>query len=109
PWNYPVFGQDAFRTGTGVHASALLKARQMGDACLEDLMYSAVPASWVGRRQTIEVGPMSGDANIVAWLQDHREEVNQERVAAIRRLAKESDTMLSDDDIFDLLQRLEEP
>ncbi len=109
PWNYPVFGQDAFRTGTGVHASALLKARQLGDAHLEDLMYSAVPASWVGRRQTIEVGPMSGDANIVAWLQDHREEVNQERVAAIRRLAKESDTMLSDDDIFDLLQRLEEP
>jgi len=109
PWNYPVFSPEAFRTGTGVHASALLKARQMGDAVLEDHVYSSVPAAWFGRRQTIAVGPMSGDSNIVAWLLEHREEVTEERVAAIRALAKKSDSLLSDDEIRDALQRLETP
>ena len=107
PWNHPVFGSDAFRTGTGVHASALLKARQMGEEGLEDSIYSSVPAHWVGRHQTIEVGPMSGDANIVAWLTEHGEEVTQEKVSAIRILAKESDAMLTDDEIRDALQRLD--
>lgn len=109
PWNYPVFSAQAFRTGTGVHASALLKARQMGDAVLEDHVYSSVPAAWFGRRQTIAVGPMSGDSNIVAWLMEHREEVTEEKVAAIRALAKKADSLLSDDEIRDALQRLEAP
>ncbi len=107
PWNYPVFGSDAFRTGTGVHASAIMKAMKMGDPDLVDMVYSAVPASWFGLRQTIEVGPMSGDANVAYWLAEHGLEVTSERMAAIRNLAKESDGMLTDDEILDALQRLE--
>ncbi len=60
PDNYPVLGRDAFRTGTGVHAAAILKARAKGDEWLADLVYSAVPAGYLGRRQQVDVGPMSG-------------------------------------------------
>ncbi len=60
PDNYPVVGRDAFRTGTGVHAAAIIKARRKGDDWLADRIYSGVPASLVGRQQEIEVGPMSG-------------------------------------------------
>ena len=60
PYNYPVIGDDAFRTGTGVHAAAIIKAMQKGDGWLEDRVYSGVPASIVGRKQIIEISPVSG-------------------------------------------------
>ena len=60
PDNYPVIGRDAFRTATGVHAAAVVKAWRKGDRALMDAVYSAVPASLVGREQEIDVGPMSG-------------------------------------------------
>lgn len=109
PWNYPVFGRDAYRTGTGIHAAAILKALKMGDLDLVDRVYAAVPASWFGRQQTIEVGPMSGESNIQFWLHQHGQEPTAERVRAIRRLAKEGDHTLSDDEIWDALHRLEKP
>src|SRR6185436_11989726 len=71
PPNYPVIGADAFRTATGVHAAAVVKAFRMGDRALMDAVYAAVPASLVGREQEIEVGPMSGRSNVVFWLEKH--------------------------------------
>ena len=71
PPNYPVFGLDAFRTATGVHAAAIAKAHAAGSGDLADLVYSAVPASLVGRAQMIEVGPMSGRWNARHWLVAH--------------------------------------
>jgi 2-isopropylmalate synthase len=69
--SYPVFGSDAFRTGTGVHAAAIVKAEAKGDTWLADRVYSSIPASLVGRRQKIEVGPMSGLSNVKYWLRTH--------------------------------------
>ena len=69
PPNYPVVGRDAFRTATGVHAAAVIKAYRKQDRRLVDAVYSAVPASLVGREQEIEVGPMSGRSNVVFWLE----------------------------------------
>jgi 2-isopropylmalate synthase len=109
PWNYPVFGRDAYRTGTGVHAAAILKALQKGDQDLVDIVYSAVPASWFSRQQSIVVGPMSGESNVVYWLRQHGLEPDTERVRVVRRLAKDSDHTLTDDEIFDALARLEKP
>jgi len=100
PDNYPVVGRDAFRTGTGVHAAAIIKARKKGDDWLADRIYSGVPASMVGRRQIIEVGPMSGLSNVQCWLENHGIEPRQELVEAIFRRAKESDRVLSDDEIL---------
>ena len=69
PPNYPVVGRDAFRTATGVHAAAVIKAFRKGDPTLVDAVYSGVPARMVGREQEIEIGPMSGKSNVVFWLE----------------------------------------
>src|SRR5207245_1375563 len=69
PPNYPVVGRDAFRTATGVHAAAVIKAFKKGDAELVDAVYSGVPASLVGRQQEIEIGPLSGRSNVIYWLE----------------------------------------
>ena len=100
PDNYPVVGRDAFRTGTGVHAAAIIKARKKGDDWLADRVYSGVPAGMVGRAQIIEVGPMSGLSNVQCWLEDHGIEVRPELVDAVFRRAKESDRVLSDEEIL---------
>ena len=71
PFNYPVLGADAFRTGTGVHAAAIVKARAKGDDWLADRVYSSVPAAQFGARQVIEITPMSGLSNVRWWLDAH--------------------------------------
>ncbi len=106
PDNYPIVGRDAFRTGTGVHAAAIIKARKKGDEWLSDRVYSGVPASMVGRHQVIEVGPMSGLSNVQCWLESHGLEPRAELVDAIFRAAKESDHVLDDGEILEVVQRL---
>lgn len=100
PDNYPVFGKDAFRTGTGVHAAAIIKARAKGDDWLADLVYSGVPAADFGLRQRIEIGPMSGESNVVYWLRERGIEAERPLVDAIFRLAKESPGILTDDEVL---------
>ncbi len=100
PRNYPIIGEDAFTTSTGVHAAAILKAQATGNTRLADEVYSAIPASMVGRRQTITIGPMSGQANALAWLRDHGIESSPQRIAAILDAAKHASTVLTDDEIM---------
>jgi 2-isopropylmalate synthase len=106
PENYPVVGRDAFRTGTGVHAAAIMKARKKGDDWLADRVYSGVPAAMVGRTQVIEVGPMSGLSNVQCWLENHGLEPRADLVEAIFQRAKESDRILTDEEIVNVVQRL---
>jgi len=106
PDNYPIVGRDAFRTGTGVHAAAIIKARRKGDEWLSDRVYSGVPASMVGRHQVIEVGPMSGLSNVQCWLESHGIEARPDLVDAVFRRAKESDCVLEDDEILEIVHRL---
>jgi 2-isopropylmalate synthase len=100
---YPVFGRDAFRTGTGVHAAAVIKALKTGDALLADQIYSGVPASWFGREQEIEVGPMSGNANILYWLHKNGFEGTEGEVAKIRHAAKNTNRLLSNTELKTLM------
>lgn len=100
PDNYPVVGKDAFRTGTGVHAAAIIKARKKGDDWLADRIYSGVPASYLGRRQVIEVGPMCGESNVVFWLGERGISADPELVASIFQYAKESTSILSEGEIL---------
>jgi 2-isopropylmalate synthase len=108
PPNYPVVGRDAFRTGTGVHAAAVIKAHKRGADWLADRVYSGVPASMVGRHQEIEVGPMSGESNVVFWLETHGIEATQERITAVFQHAKSVDRILTDSEIRDLVASLAE-
>ena len=96
PANYPALGADAFRTGTGVHAAAVVKALRKGDRALADRVYSAVPASMLGLTQRIEVGPMSGESNIVFWLEQRGIEATRARIDRILAAAKASDRVLTD-------------
>src|SRR5262245_18032991 len=105
PDNYPIVGRDAFRTGTGVHAAAIIKARKKGDDWLADRVYSGVPAAMIGRHQQIEVGPMSGISNVQCWLESRGLEARPELVDAIFRRAKESDQVLSDEEILAVVNR----
>ena len=99
PSNYPVVGADAFLTSTGVHAAAVAKAYAKGDTWLADRVYSSVPASLVGRRQSIAVGPMSGKSNVEFWLQGHGVESTTERVASVLDTAKTASHVLNDAEI----------
>jgi 2-isopropylmalate synthase len=102
PVNYPVVGRDAFRTGTGVHAAAVIKAYKKGDAWLADRVYSGVPASMVGREQEIEVGPMCGLSNVVFWLEHHGYKADDAVVQAVFKAAKASPRVLTDAEVHDV-------
>ena len=99
PANYPVLGRDAFRTGTGVHAAAIVKALHRGDVELADAVYSGVPAALVGRRQEIEIGPMAGHSNVVYWLEMNGYDPSPDRVDRILKTAKNSPRILSEAEI----------
>jgi 2-isopropylmalate synthase len=94
--SYPVIGADAFRTATGVHAAAIVKAHAKGDEWLADRIYSAVPASMVGRKQVIEIGPMSGLSNVKFWLRANGYNPEDEELCArIFQAAKKTDRTLT--------------
>jgi 2-isopropylmalate synthase len=109
PDGYPVVGRDAFRTGTGVHAAAIVKARAKGHDWLADRVYSGVPAGMVGLTQVIEVGPMCGESNVIFWLRERGIEPTAQRVAALYRAAKASDHVLSEAEIRTVLSALPDP
>jgi len=101
PPNYPVFGADAFRTATGVHAAAVIKAYRKDDRELANQIYSGVPSHWFGLEQKIEIGPMSGKSNVVFWLEKHSLEPTEERVERIFARAKQADRLLTEDEILE--------
>jgi 2-isopropylmalate synthase len=100
PKNYSVFGQDAFETGTGVHAAAVIKAFKKGDAWLADRIYSGVPAGMFGLEQIIRVGPMSGKSNVAWVLEKHGVEASEDKIQSVLSLAKQTPRMLSDEEVL---------
>jgi len=103
PWA-PLIGRDAFRTSTGVHAAAILKAREKGDDGLADLVYSAVPANWLGRTQEIQVGPMSGASNVRCWLRDHGYPETDALLEVLFTAGKSSARTLTDEELHRLVR-----
>ena len=99
PHNYPVFGEDAFETGTGVHASAVVKAMKKGEDWLADRVYSGVPAGDFGLEQVIRIGHMSGRSNVIHWLERNGYEIEDDLVAHIFEVAKGQRRMMSDEEV----------
>jgi len=102
PKGYPVVGEDAFRTGTGVHAAAVIKALKKGDDWLADRVYSGVPAGKFGLKQKIEIGPMSGKSNIVYWLKENNCKNDEATINKIFEAAKKSKKILTDKELHEL-------
>jgi 2-isopropylmalate synthase len=103
PRNYPVFGRDAFRTATGVHAAAVIKSYKKGDHHLADIVYSGVPAGDFGLEQVIEIGPMSGKSNVIYWLEKRGIEADETRVNKIYEYAKAAHGVLEETEIRKLI------
>jgi 2-isopropylmalate synthase len=104
PPNYPVVGEDAFRTATGVHASAVIKALRKKDVELANAVYSGVPSHMFGMQQIIDVGPMSGKSNVLYWLEQRSIPASEDLVDRIYKRAKSSDHTLSEAEIRECLQ-----
>ncbi len=104
PFNYPVMGYDAFRTSTGVHASAIVKAEEKGAEWLANRVYSGVPSDWFGRSQLIEIGPMSGKSNVVHWLKRHQIEATEELINGLLEHAKQAKGVLSENEILEFIK-----
>jgi len=102
PHNYPVVGRDAFRTATGVHAAAVIKAYRKNDTRLANSVYSGVPSHLFGREQVIEIGPMSGKSNVIYWLEKHGVSAGDDVVERIFVAAKQSDRLLTEEEILAL-------
>jgi 2-isopropylmalate synthase len=103
PPSHPIVGRDAFRTAAGVHASAVVKAQQKGDSWLADRVYSGVPASWLGRHQEIEVGPLSGSSNVVHFLRMRGLREDPEVVEAVLLVAKQSNRVLTEQEVLAII------
>ena len=99
PRNYPVFGEDAFETGTGVHASAVIKAMKKGDDWLADRVYSGVPAGDFGLKQVIRIGHMAGRSNIIWWLEQNGYEVSDDLVSHLFEVAKSQRRNMLDSEV----------
>jgi len=108
PVNTPVIGRDAFRTATGVHAAAIIKAQKKGDRWLTDHVYSGVPASLIGRSQEIEIGPMSGSSNVIFFLSQRGIVPGHELIQAVLLAAKESNRILQEPEILAIVRRFED-
>ena len=101
PANYPVVGEDAFRTATGVHAAAVIKAYKKNDVELANAVYSGVPSHVFGMEQIIDVGPMSGKSNVLFWLERHGIAPTEDVVERVYARAKSSDHTLTESEILE--------
>jgi len=109
PVNTPIVGRDAFRTATGVHASAVIKAHKKGDSWLADRVYSGVPATWLGRTQEIEIGPMSGNSNVIYYLNAHGLPNTVEVVQGVIQAAKLSSQILTLEEVSEIVRCMTGP
>jgi isopropylmalate/homocitrate/citramalate synthase len=109
PPGYPVFGSDAFRTATGVHAAAVIKAFKKGEPELANSVYSGVPSHLFGLEQIIDIGPMSGKSNVIFWLEKRGIHPTEERVTVIYEKAKKSDRLLTTAEVLEAIHEPVQP
>ena len=107
PANYPVVGDDAFRTATGVHAAAIIKAYHKNDVILANTVYSGVPSHVFGLDQVIDIGPMSGKSNVLWWLERRGIPAADDVVERIYQRAKASNHTLSEAEILECVPAAE--
>jgi len=103
PENYPAMGRDVFKTSAGVHATAILKAHEKGDAAVKDSVYSAVPASLLGRQQEVLIDSSSGANNVRYWLTTNGFAHDTEVIRKVLETAKADRNPLDDERIRSII------
>ncbi|HWZ87681.1 MAG TPA: LeuA family protein [Polyangiaceae bacterium] len=103
--NQPLVGKNAFRTATGVHASAIVKA-QAKSRWLGDHVYSVLSATSIGQNAAICIGPMSGASNVQHWLKSHGISSNDTLLRALLERAKAADRVLTDEELLSVVSRM---
>ncbi len=102
--NHPLAGRDAFRTSTGPEARGMWGASRQGREDLVDRISSGIPARQFGFRQVVEVGPMSGQSNVLWWLAQHSLPQDETSVERILQAAQTHFRSLTEDEIRRLLE-----
>jgi len=87
----------------------VVKARARGDNWLADAVYSGVPASWLGKSQEIEIGPMSGASNVLHFLQSRGMAHDTGIISMVLAHAKKSQRLLSEEEVATMVNRAQEP
>jgi 2-isopropylmalate synthase len=108
PPGYPAVGRDAFRSGSGVHAAAMLRAGREGQETIAERAYCGVPAALVGRRQDIDIGPLSAADNAAWWLRSRDLDPTPERTQALLQRARSVARVLTETEIRAVLDSLDE-
>jgi 2-isopropylmalate synthase len=101
----PLVGKNAFRTATGVHASAIAKAEAKSQ-WLGDHVYSLLSAAAIGQQAAICIGPMSGASNVQHWLTSHGISASEPIQRAILERAKAADHVLTDEELLSVVSRV---
>lgn len=104
PESYPVWGENAFQTVSGVHAAAIYKAYCDKNNNLAEQVYSFIAPSLVGKNIKIGINYMSGKSNVLYWLKKHNVQPGEELVKKILKKAKKSIVPLSTEEIWELIR-----
>jgi 2-isopropylmalate synthase len=103
----PLIGSDAFRTGSGAHATALVKALRAGDPWLADNVISGVPAGLLGLENRVDISPVSGLSNVRWWLARHGYDASDQVLTRELLLAvKQTQRAATDDELHELVATL---
>lgn len=104
PPNYPGLGEKVYRTASGIHAAAELKAGQLG--LKGTTPYSAVSPEWVNRETDVVVGPLSGSHNVRFVAERLGIPATNEFIARALDVAKSANRILTDQDIKNIANSL---
>src|SRR6266702_3349923 len=80
-------------------------ARSDWESVLAKRVYSGVPAELFGCEQVIEIGPMSGESNVVFWLEQRGIEPRPDLVKTVLDAAKQRNGLLSEADVLGVVER----
>lgn len=106
PVDSPLIGDAVYTTSTGIHAAGIHKAEQRGQKYLADIVYSAVPPSILGRKHTINIGPLSGRHNVERVLEKLEIPVTEKLVKALLKAAKLLNRDLSSKEIGTIITQI---
>ncbi len=104
PVNSPVIGEGIFTTGSGIHAAAELKARELSLSGMTP--YSIIHPGWIGRETDVVVGPLSGAANVIWVTRRLGLEYSEALETRLLDIAQRTNDVLTDEQVVNIAHDL---